>query len=118
MTDEIINTIDSRQYVTPDMIELSDGLRAAIAQMVDVNLRDIFKANFSSEPFAFFDDEGTPGKFSIGFRGDLGGEFAVSLSLCDIVDATLCTCDNLDLLEGLSAELERLAAIIREDLAE
>ena len=98
-------------YVTADMIELSDDLRAAIAAMVDDNVRSVIEANYATH-HALFDDEDNPGTFDVYL--DTEREIKVSLSLREIVETTLTVRDSSALLKGLAAELERLAALVRE----
>ena len=68
-------------YVTADMIELTDGLRAAIAAMVDENVRGVIEANYTTH-HAVFDDEDNPGAFDVYL--DTEREIKVSLSLREI----------------------------------
>jgi len=93
------------------MIELSDGLRAAIAAMVDENVRGVIEANYENH-HALFDDEENPGTFDVYL--DSEREIKVSLSLSEIVETTLAVRDSPSLLADLADELERLAKLVRE----
>ena len=100
-----------KPYVTADMIELSDGLRLVIAEMVDENVRCVIEANYAGH-HALFDNEDEPGLIDVFL--DTECEISVSLSLREIVKTTLAVRDSQTLLAGLAAELESLAALVRK----